>query len=105
LPDERVEPARAALVDPLCFLEGAPLPARALPAIHALCGTADPIADDTRRLARALARFELVHAEPFYAGGGHAFHGFLWSELAQRAWRDQLAFLARVVPAAATQRG
>jgi acetyl esterase len=43
-----------ALADPLVVLEGAPPSRRALPPFFAPCGTADPLLDDTRRLASAL---------------------------------------------------
>jgi len=87
------DPDTHALADPLCFLESAPPPERPLPAICAICGTGDPIAEDTRRLAHALERFDVEAETPFYEGG-HAFHARHWSPAARASWRDQLAFLA-----------
>lgn len=78
-----------AYADPLRMLES--LPARTAfsrpsPAILALCGTADPIADDTRRLIDAGDRLGLdVHAA-WFSKGGHGFH-LLPGSTAQRAWQ------------------
>lgn len=95
LTDTSGDPDRYALADPLAFLERAEPPERPLPAISAACGDKDPVADDTRRLGAALERFDTPSEAPFYAGGHHAFHAFVWSELAQRAWDEQLAFVER----------
>lgn len=93
LTDSSGDPDGFALADPLRFLETAEAPDRPLPAISAICGTKDPVADDTRRLGQALKRFDIVSEAPFYEGGGHAFHAFIWQEQAKKAWADQLAFL------------
>lgn len=93
LTDASGDPDRFALADPLVFLENAAPPSRPLPAISAICGTEDPVADDTRRLGTALQRFDMPSEAPFYEGGGHAFHAFIWQEAAKKAWADQLAFL------------
>lgn len=92
---EAMEPDPANLLaSPLRFLESAPAPDHALPAIFAPCGTRDPVMDDTVRLGAALTRLGVPHAAPLYAGGIHSFHAWVWSPLAQRLWREQDAFLA-----------
>jgi acetyl esterase len=98
LPDTSGDPDRYALADPLVFLETAAPPERPLPAMFSVCGTADPILEDTRRLRRALNRFDVDAEVRIYKGGIHAFHAFIWDELALRSWRDQDDFLERVVP-------
>lgn len=93
LPDSTGDSDRFALADPLVFLETAAAPSRSLPAICAVCGTADPVRADTHRLKDALQRFDTPSEVPFYEGQGHAFHAFIWKEQAKRAWADQLDFL------------
>ncbi|MBU0551331.1 alpha/beta hydrolase [Myxococcota bacterium] len=85
----------ADLADPLLILESDARLAHPLPPIFAGVGTRDPILDDTRRLAVALARREATYEVLFYEGGVHAFQAFIWSEVAARFWADQRAFLAR----------
>ncbi len=89
-----LEPA-AELASPLRFLESAPPPSRPFPAVFAPCGDRDPIADDTRRLARALARLEVPHEAPEYADAHHAFHAVFWRADSARCWADQDRFLER----------
>lgn len=85
------------LANPLVFLETAePTPERALPAIHALCGSRDPVADDTHRLERALARHPVDAEVPFYDDAHHAFHAFVWQDAARAAWAAQDRFLERL---------
>jgi acetyl esterase/lipase len=98
LPDMTGDPDRFALADPVSFLETAGPPERPLPAIFSVCGTKDPVLDDTRRLRAALNRFDVDAEVRVYRGGIHAFHAFIWNPLALRSWADQDAFLARVVP-------
>lgn len=94
LPEQGGDPDRRALADPLVFLEQASLPERPLPAMLAVCGDRDPVADDTRRLGEALKRYPVPSGAPFYPGH-HAFHAFIWREGAKAAWADQLAFLGQ----------
>ena len=94
LPEQGGDPDRRALADPLVFLEQASLPERPLPAMLAVCGDRDPVADDTRRLGEALKRYPVPSGAPFYPGH-HAFHAFIWQEGAKAAWADQLAFLGQ----------
>jgi acetyl esterase/lipase len=58
-------------------------------------GTADPVLDDTRRLARALERRAVTHRAEYYPRGVHAFHAVLPLALARRFWHDQLRFLSQ----------
>ena len=83
------------LASPLRFLETAPRPDRDVPPVFAPCGTADPILDDSRRLAAALRGLDVDHWAPLYHRGPHAFHALVWSGLARQCWKDQDAFFAR----------
>lgn len=70
---------------------------RPLPPTFLVVGGADPIAADGGRLERALSRRGVDVTAKTYPGGIHAFHAFLWTRLAREAWRDQHAFLDRVL--------
>lgn len=85
------------LADPLLVLERGDVPDRPLPAFHAICGTADPLIVDTRRLAKALEARGVVHQVSYWPGGVHAFHMFVFVEQARRAWAEILAFAQRHV--------
>ncbi|MEL7370029.1 MAG: alpha/beta hydrolase [Myxococcota bacterium] len=97
LPSDDGDPDRFALADPLRVIESACAPERPLPAIFAPCGRADPVADDSRRLAAALTRRGSSFEAPWY-DGHHAFHAFIWTAEARRCWADQDAFLRRHMP-------
>ncbi|MDP4013101.1 MAG: alpha/beta hydrolase [Candidatus Nanopelagicales bacterium] len=85
------------LADPLLVLESNEVPTRPLPPFFALVGTRDPLLDDTRRLEAALrARGADVEAK-YYPGGLHGFHAVPMLRNARRSWRDQFAFLDRVL--------
>ena len=93
-------PSRApdrALADPLLILEQASAPDRPLPPFFAPVGTADPVLDDTRRLARALGRLSVPCEARYYEGEPHAFHAISFRENARRCWRDTFAFLDRAL--------
>ena len=99
-----IEPTVATeLADPLRVLEaaaGVPHQSafhRPLPPFFAPVGTRDPLLDDTRRLATALAALQVPCEARYYPGGIHAFHALVWNPLARRCWRDALAFLDRYV--------
>lgn len=83
------------LADPLLVLENAPNQVRALPAFLATVGTRDPILDDTRRLAAALAALEVPCETRYYPGEGHAFQAMIWRAQAKAWWQHSLAFMAR----------
>ncbi len=85
------------LADPLVAFERGETPARPLPAFFVPVGTADPLLDDTRRLARALRGLGADVEERYYPGEVHAFHAFVFRAEAQRHWRDTWAFLTRVL--------
>lgn len=87
------------LASPLHLFESDAEPARPLPAFFLTCGTADPILDDTRRLAAALVRRGVVSEARYYPGEPHAFHALVFREAARRHWRDSYDFLARHVGA------
>ncbi|MEZ4239569.1 MAG: alpha/beta hydrolase [Myxococcota bacterium] len=80
------------LADPLLVFEGDSAPDRPLPPFHAACGTADPLIDDTRRLAAALAARGVPHEVSYWPGGVHAFHMFVFLEPARRLWQEILTF-------------
>lgn len=85
----------AELADPLVILEQAKQPDRPLPPTFAFVGTKDPVLDDTRRVAAALARLQVPHEVRFYPGELHAFHALMVRKAARDCWRDKLAFLER----------
>lgn len=82
----------APLADPLCIIEQAEPPERDLPPMFIPCGTRDPLLDDSRRLADALAARTVPHDLRVYPGGVHAFHAFAFREDARQCWRDHRAF-------------
>lgn len=88
-----MDPVARELADVICFLETAPPPARPLAPLFAVCGDRDPIRLDTERLTPAWQRLGGQATHVLYPRAGHAFHAFLWTENARRAWRDQLDFL------------
>jgi len=83
----------AGLADPLRILESDWQPTRPLPPMMSICGTRDPILDDTRRLGKALEARGVEHKIEIYEGGIHAFHAVFWKPNSVRAWADQLGFL------------
>jgi acetyl esterase len=85
------------LADPLVLLEREDAPDRPLPAFHAICGTADPLIGDTRRLAAALAARGVEHEVSYWPRGVHAFHMFVFLEQARAAWTEMLGFAQRHV--------
>jgi acetyl esterase len=83
------------MADPLCIIERAGPTGRPLPPFFVPVGTADPILDDTRRLAAALDRRGVPCEARYYDGEVHAFHAFVFRRAARRCWSDAFAFLAR----------
>lgn len=86
-----------ALADPLCIVEAMRAPSP-LPPLFIAAGLADPVADDSIRLERALARLQSPASVHYYAGEPHAFHLMFWREHAIGCWRDSFAFLHRLLP-------
>ncbi len=83
----------APLASPLTLLEGGLDATTALPPFVASVGERDPIADDTRRLQRALERRGTPHRVTHHPGEGHAFQAVFWRREAKRAWEECFAFL------------
>lgn len=99
---ELLPPDLRELADPLLWFESlaagqGPALQRAIPPMHALVGTADPLLDDTRRLHKALQQLGVDSEAAYYPGEVHAFHAFIHRPAARKAWQAQLAFLDRVV--------
>jgi acetyl esterase len=86
-----------ALADPLCIVESLHAPSP-LPALFIAAGLDDPVAEDSRRLERALMRLESPCHAHYYAGEPHGFHVMFWRENAIRCWRDSFEFLQRHLP-------
>lgn len=85
------------LANPLSLLESREKMARALPPAFVFCGGADPILDDTLRLAAALKRRSVRTSLRIYPDRHHAFHAFVPLDgEARRCWHDQLEFLAEM---------
>ncbi|TNF30954.1 MAG: alpha/beta hydrolase [Deltaproteobacteria bacterium] len=85
------------LADVVCTLERGEAPARPLPPFFIVAGGKDPVTPDSHRLNAALEALGVDTAVVEYPGGVHAFHAFLWTRQARAAWRDQHAFLDRVL--------
>lgn len=81
------------LADPLLLLEREHASDRPLPSWFVPCGTADPLIDDSRRLASALRRRGADVVDTYYPGGVHAFHAFVFQRQARQCWNDTYAFL------------
>lgn len=82
--------------DPVRLIE-AHAPARPLPPVHILCGTADPLIADSVRLNDALRARDAQVSFSQYPDEPHAFHAAQKRPQAVLAWRDQDAFLERVL--------
>jgi acetyl esterase len=81
------------LANPLLVFERGDRPVRTVPPFFAICGTADPLLDDTRRLAAAMGRMGCRCEARYYERELHAFHAFVVRRAARRAWRDTFTFL------------
>jgi acetyl esterase len=80
-------------VDPVRVFESSYRFARPLPGIFLPVGTRDPLLDDTRRMAEALAARGVPHEARYYAGEVHAFHFMTWRAAAQRCWQETFRFI------------
>ncbi len=83
------------LANPLSWIESLPELPKDFPAVFAPVGSKDPIVEDTRRLARALAERSAPVEAPEYPGQGHAFHALFWTAAAKQCWNDTHDFLQR----------
>ena len=90
-------PQTVHFADPLAVFEGDQLPVRPLPAFFLGVGTSDPLLDDTRRLHAALQHRGVDCEVRYYPKQLHAFHALVMFPQARQYWRDQFAFLARVL--------
>jgi acetyl esterase len=79
--------------DPLRVFESGYRFERPLPGFFLPVGTADPLLDDTRRMAGALSARGVPCDVRYYAGEIHAFHAMVWRALAQQCWRDSFRFV------------
>ncbi len=97
LPDAYVdlEKGREAqdLADPLLVVESGVHFERPLPPFFLPVGTADPLLDDSRRMARALHERRAEVEARYYPGEIHAFHTMFWREQAQQCWHDTFRFI------------
>lgn len=84
------------LADPVRVLESDAPSVRPFPPSYLCVGTADPIEEDTHRLAAALARRRIDHVLDVFEGEPHAFHAFVWRSAARNCWAAQFKFLDRV---------
>ncbi len=89
------EPRALDLADPLVLLEREEAPARALPPFFLSVGTADPLLDDTRRLAAALERRGVPVEARYYPREMHAFQALVFRRAARDCWQSTFAFLGR----------
>jgi acetyl esterase len=83
------------LADPLRILESAGPPDRPLPPFFLPVGTADPLLDDTRRLAEALRRRGVEAVDRYYRRELHGFDTLIWRPAARECWVERFQFLAR----------
>lgn len=90
--------SEAVLANPLSLLESDVEAVRPLPSMYIAVGSADPIADDSYRLGRALDRRGVPHSIDVYRGETHAFHAFIWRQAAQRCWQTHVEVLNDVLP-------
>lgn len=97
-------PGALELADPLLLLEGDTPTARPLPPFFTFAGTADPILDDTRRLAAALARRGVRCEARYFEKEMHAFHALVWRPNARACWKESLAWLDAITGAPARAR-
>lgn len=89
--------AHRPLANPLSLLESSDELRRALPPTFVFCGGADPILDDSLRLAAALKRRGVRTSLRIYPKRHHAFHAFVPIDpVARAAWKDQIDFLEHI---------
>ncbi len=81
------------LLDPLLVMESDYRFERPLPGFFLPVGTADPLLDDSRRMAEALTRRGVPAEARYYPGEIHAFHVMRWRPMAQQCWQDTFRFI------------
>lgn len=97
-------PGGVELADPLLLLERDAPTARPLPPFFTFVGTADPILDDTRRLAAALVRRGVPCEVRYFEKEMHAFHALVWRPNARACWKESMAWLDGLTGARAPAR-
>ena len=97
LPPTGVPEGMKYLADPLLFFESEAEIERPLPPFFLFAGTADPILNDTERMEAALKKRGVDCEARYYEKGVHSFHALIFQKIAQDCWRDQFAFLDRVL--------
>jgi len=95
-------PDSVALASPVSILERGEQPDRPLPPFFMPVGGADPLVDDSRRMARALTALNVPNEVAIYARQPHAFHMLTWRSASKRLWSDTFQFLSKHL---ATSRG
>ncbi len=80
------------LADPLRIIETTP-PDHPLPACYVPVGTADPLLDDSRRLAEAVQKHGGVAHAAYFPRMEHAFHVWVMRPAARQCWAETEAFL------------
>jgi acetyl esterase len=82
------------LLDPLLVFENSQQRfERTVPPFFLPVGTADPLLDDTRRMALALSRRGIPNEARYYPGEIHAFHFMTWRPNARQLWQDVFRFV------------
>jgi acetyl esterase len=82
------------LLDPLVTFERSEYKfERPVPPFFIAVGTADPLLDDTRRMALALTRRGVPNEARYYPGEIHAFQFMYWRPLARQFWVDVFRFV------------
>lgn len=81
------------LLDPLLVMESDYRFERPLPGFFLPVGTADPLLDDSRRMAEALSIRGVPAEARYYPGEIHAFHVMRWRPMAQQCWQDTFRFI------------
>lgn len=89
---EAAQRANPGLADPLCIIENE-APSRPLPPAFLPVGGSDPLKDDNRRMAEALAHRGTETVERVYPGEIHAFHALIFRRQARQCWEEMLAFM------------
>ncbi len=69
---------------------------RDLPKLFSMCGTADPVLEDSRKLRQAFEALSHPIEYREYRDEVHAFHAFFWRQEAKRCWNHLEEFLTQL---------
>ena len=83
--------------DPVVEFENDDTYERPIPPFCIIVGTADPVMDDSIRLHQALRKRNVESQCHIHEGGVHAFHAFIQTKIAGRAWHDYHLFLEKLM--------